>query len=80
MKVKVLLIAVVVLACSLGQAVAAGRYTVTAILPPRGFDYFEPRRINDAGQMIGRLDASTGPFQDSPHVGFYERWRHVGKD
>jgi hypothetical protein len=59
------------------QSTAAPRYTVTAILPPAQFDYFEPRNINDRGQMLGRLDASTGPFKDNSHTGFYERGRVI---
>jgi probable HAF family extracellular repeat protein len=47
------------------------RYSVTAVAPAPGFDYFEPKRINNRGEMVGRLDASTGIYQDESHAGFH---------
>src|SRR5881628_3502508 len=49
----------------------AVRYVVTELTPPAGWDYFEPRKLNNRGEMIGHLDASTGPYKDEPHAAFY---------
>ncbi|HMJ66787.1 MAG TPA: hypothetical protein VK615_15710, partial [Candidatus Binatia bacterium] len=47
------------------------RYTVTELTPPPGWDFFEPRKLNNRGEMLGHLDASTGPYKDEPHAAFY---------
>ncbi len=47
------------------------RFAVTLVPPPPDFDYFEPRRVNDRGDMVGRLDASSGPYHDDSHAGLY---------
>src|SRR5689334_8988451 len=69
----VLVLAGLVLAAgSLRYAEAAPRrYVVNAIPPVAGFDYFEGRKINNRGEVLGRLDASTGEFKDIPHAGLY---------
>jgi len=51
--------------------VSSPRYTASLVPPPPDFDYFEPRRINNRGEMVGRLDASSGPYHDDSHAGFY---------
>jgi hypothetical protein len=70
---RVLVLAGFVLAAgSLGDVKAAPRrYVVNAIPPVAGFDYFEGRKINTRGEVLGRLDASTGEFKDIPHAGLY---------
>lgn len=75
MKGNWLRLAVAVMVLAAWSTGAAARYTVTRIVPPEGWDYFQPRKVNDRGQMIGRLDASTGPFKDESHAGFYSRGR-----
>lgn len=51
---------------------SAPRFTVTLVPPPPpDFDYFEPRRLNNRGEIIGRLDASSGPYHDDSHAGLY---------
>src|SRR3954462_2182279 len=46
-------------------------YSARAVGPAPGFDYFEPRKINNKGEVLGRLDASTEIYKDHSHAGFY---------
>ena len=50
---------------------AAAGYTIAALPVPPDFDYFEPRKINENGEIAGRLDASFGPYKDDSHAGFH---------
>jgi len=46
-------------------------YRVTILHTGWGADYFEAKRINNRGEMVGTLDSSKGEFKDQPHAGFY---------
>jgi hypothetical protein len=46
-------------------------YTVRELPTASGADFLEPRRINNRGEVLGKLDFSTGPFLDDPHAGFF---------
>jgi hypothetical protein len=52
---------------------AKHRYTITVLPPTSGADFFQPRRINNRGDVLGHLDASMGEFKDEPHAAFYHK-------
>jgi probable HAF family extracellular repeat protein len=49
------------------------RYTITVLPPASGADFFQPRRINNRGDVLGHLDASMGEFKDDPHAALYHK-------
>ena len=53
--------------------IAKHRYTVAALPPASGADFFQPRRINNRGDVVGHLDFSEGPFTDDPHAALYRK-------
>jgi uncharacterized membrane protein len=52
------------------DATPAG-YRVTQLSTASGADFFQAKKINNRGEMVGTLDFSTGPYKDDPHAGFY---------
>src|SRR5262245_52089186 len=56
---------------------AVPRYSIKALPAPRGFDFFQPSRINNRGEILGHADASRGVFKDHPHAAFYRRGRTI---
>jgi hypothetical protein len=50
---------------------SAVSYTVRELPTASGADFLEPRKINNRGEVLGKLDFSSGPFLDSAHAGFF---------
>jgi uncharacterized membrane protein len=59
------------------EASLPAAYRVTQLPTASGADFFEAKRINNRGEMVGTLDSSTGPYKDQPHAGFYSQGRVI---
>src|SRR5678816_306117 len=75
---KALLLAVTFLnffhLCRAGEnkgANASPVYTVAELPTASGADFLQPSRINNRGEVLGKLNFSSGPFAGGPHVGLF---------
>ena len=53
------------------RRLAGVAYTARELPTASGADFLQPRKINNRGEVLGKLDFSTGPFDGDPHAGFF---------